>query len=50
METILKHLRGDEQYLFLSNYFSMFLPQLDNELKKKAEIIQKIMDDVNAKK
>lgn len=47
MELILKHLDGAQQYLFLQNYLSFFLPTLSPQ--EMPGIIKKIMQELNKK-
>lgn len=45
MKEILNHLTADKQYVFLQNFFGVFLPSLNGSAL--AQIIQKIMNEIN---
>lgn len=45
MEIILKHLDGEQQYLFLQAYLGFFMPSVSPQ--EMPEIIKKIMAEVN---
>lgn len=52
METILRHLKGDEQVRFLDKLLegSFVSDYSESETGKKYRVIQSIMDEVNSKK